>query len=323
MTVEEEATATPAGAQRVALCILTYQRPHGLAATLDACAALRVPDGWSVDLVVVDNDPEESARAVVDDARSRGVAVRYAAEHQRGIPFARNRAVAEASGATWLAFVDDDESPRPEWLEHIVEAQAVSGADVVLGPSVPTFDVEPPAWIRRGGFFERRGVAGADGPGAEIPYWYARTSGVLIRTDSITNLGPRPFDERLAASGGSDRALFESLAAAGARLAWAPDAVVVERVPGSRASLWWLLRRHFRIGNQRSLALVDAGASVPRRVLRAGRGARDVVVHLAVAAVRGPAERRVAALQRAACGAGLVAGAAGFVYQEYRRTHGA
>jgi glycosyltransferase involved in cell wall biosynthesis len=301
------------------LCITTYLRPDGLRAALDAVAALRVPPGWALDVVVVDNDAAGTGQAVVDAARARGLDVRYVVEPVRGISQVRNRAVAEAAGSTWLLFLDDDEAPAADWLERLVAVQQATDADVTIGPSVPTFEIDPPAWIRDGGFFERERFATGD----EIPFWHARTSGVLVRTSVFAPLGPRPFDEALALSGGEDRSFFARIHEAGGRFAWADDALVVETVPASRARLGWILRRAYRTGNSRSTSLLRVErAGLARRVKRVGRGVLDVGRGVGRALVATETPSRVRGLQLAANGAGLVAGALGVRYEEYRRVHG-
>ena len=123
------------------ICVTTYRRPVGLARLLDALAHVEVPAGWSFDVVVVDNDPEASARPVVEDAPERGgMAARYVLEPERGIAQVRNRALQECASAPWIAFIDDDEWPEPSWWRRLVEVQARTGADVVLGPSEPVFE---------------------------------------------------------------------------------------------------------------------------------------------------------------------------------------
>ena len=40
----------------------------------------------------------------------------------------------EARGR-WLAFIDDDEVPEPEWLAELLRVQRTCGADAVRGPA--------------------------------------------------------------------------------------------------------------------------------------------------------------------------------------------
>lgn len=304
-----------------AICVVTFKRPEGLTRLLESFRKLHCPDGLEVRVVVVDNDAAESAREVVDRcALVVPFPLSYAVEPERGLSRVRNTALRHAALSDWVAFIDDDEWPEPDWLERLVETQRQTGADVVLGPSVPWFDVPPPRWIQDGGFFERARFP----TGQRIPFWRARTSGVMIRGASLANLGSDPFDDRFGSVGGEDRVFFYQLEKNGARIIWVDEAVVNECVPASRANARWLVRRGYRTGDSRSLMLVLVeDGSLARRVKRTGRGMYEMAVGL-VALVTGCARThtRIAAVQRVAIGAGLIAGAAGVRYEEYRVVHG-
>jgi succinoglycan biosynthesis protein ExoM len=307
----------PQTARDATICVTTYKRPVGLARLLDAIARLEVPNGWDFDVVVVDNDPAGSARAVAESAV--GLNVRYVLEPERGISQVRNRAVAEATGTPWIAFLDDDEWPEPTWWRRLVDVQTASGADVVIGPSEPVFEEDPPAWIREGRFFERERFP----TGSVIPYWLARTSGVLIRRSAFAHLGAHPFDERCALSGGEDVRFFGMLDREGTRVVWVDDAIVNELVPATRSNAGWLLRRAFRTGNSRGVTLQLEGAGIWPRVRRVGRGLLDIGIGIVrtVSAANDKAGR-MRGVTHSALGVGLIAGAVGVRYDEYAVIHG-
>jgi glycosyltransferase involved in cell wall biosynthesis len=311
-------TPTPRDAT---ICITTYQRPRGLARLLDAIDELEIPRGWDFDVIVVDNDVEGSARPTVErfgTAATRTRDVRYVLEPARGIAQVRNRALAEANASTWVAFLDDDEWPEPTWWRRLVEVESETGADVVIGPSEPVFETDPPEWIREGRFFERERFP----TGTDLPSWRARTSGVLIRRSCFEKLGERPFDERHPLAGGEDVRFFKEVEDLGARIVWVDDAIVKEFVPATRSNAKWLLQRAFRIGNSRSVALLLDGASVSRRLKRVARGLVDIGIGLArLVAARSKAER-MTGVAHSALGLGLIAGAMGLRYDEYVIIHG-
>jgi glycosyltransferase involved in cell wall biosynthesis len=303
----------------VAVCALTYRRPAGLAALLDAFGRLDEP-GPSVSLrfVVVDNDEACSAEPIVASAAvSMRWPVEYVAEPRRGIAQARNRAIASANGADFVAFVDDDEIPPPGWLNHLLDVQRQTGASIVTGPVVPVFESSPPAWVTEGAFFHpRRFPTGT-------PIHYAATGNVLMVRDVFAQHEPA-FSESFGLSGGEDTHFFLRARLAGHRIVWADDAPVQETVPVSRVEVRWLVRREYRRGNTLSLCLRELRDSPMRRVRRVGQAAYRIgqgAVLLATAVVRGkPAA--VAGVQRIAFGAGLLTGLAGVRYEEYREVHG-
>lgn len=303
----------------VSLCVCTYRRPIGLRRLLDAVARIRTERVERLEIVVVDNDPDGSARATIDGMMdAMPFILRCVHEPRRGISFARNRAVAEADSASeWIAFLDDDEEPEAGWLDELLRVQAAFAADVVAGPVPPRFEAPAPRWILRGRFHEPPRHA----TGTVLPY--ADTGNVLVRA-SLFRVFPQPFAPSLALAGGEDTHFFLRVARAGHRIVWADEAVAWEWVPPSRVRLPWLLRRAFRRGNTWALLERDLDPSLRvlgMRVLRGGgRIARGAVL-MPVSLVRG--RHAIAETLRGICfGAGSLAGVAGYRYDEYRTTHG-
>jgi glycosyltransferase involved in cell wall biosynthesis len=310
---------TTATAVKIALCTVTYLRPAGLAQLLDAISRLHVEAGIDLRVLVVDNDPDGSARAVVDAHRSGPFPVDYVVEPQRGIAFARNRALASTTDVDLVGFIDDDEEPQPDWLDRLLEVWRATDAVVVVGPSIPEFPAGTPQWIIDGGFFDRKRFA----TGEVIEPGYARTSGVLISTAALRT--QPAFDTTYPFTGGEDSELFHRLAASGGHIVWSDDAHVVEHVPLSRANARWLLMRQYRIGNAQSLRFLPRGAAgVPRRARRVvGALARAAISTASLAGTVGKGrDAQVRKLQKATFAVGQAAGALGISYKEYRVVHG-
>ncbi|MDJ0848754.1 MAG: glycosyltransferase family 2 protein [Myxococcota bacterium] len=306
---------------KVDVCVVSYRRPQGLLRLLGGLQALRLPaPAPDVRIVVVDNDPAESARGPCAEAEGwLRFPLVYAVEKRRGIPQARNAALALAlERAEWVAFLDDDEVPDPDWLAALLRVSADTGADVVTGPCLPVFAEPPPAWIESGRLFERPRFA----TGTCLPT--AATNNVLASAAVLAGLD-RLFDERMALTGGSDDELFRRLAQRGGTIVWADEARVSEWVPASRATFAWLMRRQFRVGTATTLAerrLGKAPPSVAWHLAHAlwclARGGTRALA--ALPRGRGPA---VAELRLAAFAAGRLAGLLGVVHEEYRTLHGA
>jgi glycosyltransferase involved in cell wall biosynthesis len=305
---------------RVDVCIITYRRPDGLQRLLGGIQQLELPDpSVDVRVVVVDNDAEESARAVCTDAAGwLRQPLRYLVEKRRGIPQARNTAVAAAmDGADFVAFIDDDEVPDACWLSELLRIQASCGADAVAGPCRPVFEEAPPRWIARGGFFERPRHA----TGTRIAYAY--THNVLVSTRALACMEPL-FDEGMALTGSSDTEFFERFARQGHCIVWADGALVREWVPPTRTTLAWLLQRSFRVGT--TTTLIDRSRRQPPvracRVLLHGVwcGAKGGGLAL-LGLVRGRAGVTLG-LRLVATGLGRLVGLTGYTYEEYRTSHG-
>src|SRR5205823_6090125 len=132
-----------------------FARAEGLIRLLGSIASLELePSGQVLEkVVVVDNDAAGSARSVLESLNAYPWDLDYAVEPRRGVPFARNTAVARAEGTDFVAFIDDDEWAEPEWLAELLHVQSRTGADVVAGPVLPFFTEPPPPWLTKVNYF--------------------------------------------------------------------------------------------------------------------------------------------------------------------------
>lgn len=231
-----------AQAPDISVCICTFRRPGQLQALLTRLGEqLPVPGLPGCEIVVIDNDPAHSAHAVLDAAASH-LPLRYAHLPQANISAARNAAIRLARGR-WLAWIDDDELPEPEWLRELAQAQQAHEADVVFGPVLPVYPPQMAPWLRVGAYYERPRFP----TGTVIGISDARSGNVWIRAQVLARL-PGPFDESFGTTGGEDSLLFRQLQAQGLKLVWCDSAPVHEALPLDRAQPTWLLKRAYRIG---------------------------------------------------------------------------
>jgi GT2 family glycosyltransferase len=301
--------------------VATYLRPEGLQRLLEALASASLSTtAPTVDVVVIDNDPEGSARPVCENARDwLPFDLHYAIEKRRGIPQARNTAVAIATPlADFVVFTDDDVEPAPGWLAELLRVQALYRADVVAGPNPPRFLEEPPSWLTEGRFFDGQ----PRDTGAPIDT--AATCNVLVRCDVFKQMD-RLFDERLALHGWDDTEFFGRVARQGHRMVWAQDALAYECIPASRMTLRWLLQRSYRIANgmgSPELRCLE-GRTGPWILVNGLKCLARGAVNLALAvALRRSAAARVRALLKLASGAGWLTALLGLRYREYARVYG-
>ncbi|MFC1660015.1 glycosyltransferase [Gemmatimonadota bacterium] len=298
----------------VCICVATYKRPKGLARLLDGLQELRFErtPAPRIEVVVVDNDPGEAETRDIVDVPS-ALPIVHVVEPRRGISFARNAAVraTRAREADLMAFIDDDEVPDPDWMDELIRVMENEEADVVTGPVLPLFEVEPPKWIVRGRFFDLPRYS----TGETLDRAY--TNNVLFRV-SVLDGFPGPFNEERALSGGEDVELFLEIARAGYRIVWADGAIVREWNPASRLSASWILKRAFRVGN--TWGTLRPGLQ-PSFQIATREFAKGVLLFLP-SLVRGR-HAIITALRLMMRGMGYLAGKTGFRLEEYRRTHGA
>ena len=331
------------------IAMLTYRRndylaqviPELLAQADDVCDAQT-----TVSVLIVDNDPQAGARAVVEAARaalggeqpeaaeSSGAAdldavamsrLVYVHEPEPGIVAGRNRALSQAHGSDALVFIDDDEIPSPGWLKALVSTWRAQGCAAVTGPTPPTFEGDPSAWVVASGAFDSWEAA----DGAQVRS--ADTGNLLLDLAVVEGLGLR-FDPRYGLTGGEDSLFTRQLTRAGGVIRFAAGAVVTKRVPAARARRTWVLERSLRSGSSWArvridTAAPDGGASgrLARLRLRLGYGAKGLAkagidgARAGVARIRGdvPAQARYEVSSRG--GLGMVVGALGVHVREYGR----
>ena len=297
---------------KIAVCLITRMRDVGLRRALEGIAKQNLPpsDYSHLRVIVIDNDPDGSARCMCDKMRTTfRWKLDYYVEPNVGIPFARNLALSMAMATDDLVvFFDDDEVPLEDWLAQLLRVWRERSADVVFGPVSPYFPESVPEWVIRGHFFERENhqTGSVCSVGA--------TNNVLISVKMLRESRIR-FDEEYRFSGGSDWVFFSHVHKAGYRMLWAHEARVSEWIPKSRATVKWLARRHFRFGT-----LAARQQHLGARVVVIVRAVARIVFGICCA---GPflllgKHRSVQAIRWASYGLGLLNGALGGHFDEYR-----
>lgn len=255
-------------AESVALCIPTFRRPADLARLLAALPEVvetaraegRLGD---VVVIVVDNDESGSAEQTVREAP---VPVQYVVEAERGVVAVRNRALDEAAGRDVAVFIDDDETPADaRWLAALLRTRADFDATVVAGPVRTVTDEPLDPWIVAGGFFARAHRAGL---ATGSPITRAATNNLLLDLRFVEESGIR-FDPRFGRSGGEDSLFTSQLHAAGARMVWCAEALVLDHLPVARRTRTHAVDRTRGMANAGArVALVLAGSPGERAVVR-------------------------------------------------------
>nr|WP_258724055.1 glycosyltransferase family 2 protein [Cellulomonas sp. NS3] len=300
----------------------TFRRPRTLASALSEVVpqaeALAEALVGAVRVLVVDNDPDASARDFVTGHWSGRVEYRH--EPRPGLAAVRNRALDESAASDVLVFVDDDELPRDGWLAHLVDAWTRWGCAAVAGPAVKQLTRPVDPWVQASGFFAPRA---ARTTGAVVPG--AATNNLLLDLRVLRRLGLR-FDERFGTSGGEDTMLTRTLTARGETVRWCAEAVVDDPVPADRATRAWVLRRSYRTGTTWSRVHLALQPTVPgrfrARLALVARGTALLGLGAAQAltgSLTGSLVRRAHGELRAASGWGVLAGVAGRTYGEYAR----
>ena len=229
----------------IAIAVCTYKRPRYLARLLESFSQMIVPK--ETVFVIVDNDGDDPGIAELVHAFSEANSKRaeYVVEREPGISAARNTAfrTVRSLGARTMAMLDDAEWPPQLWLQALLLKREETGAKVIGGPVRPVFADVDERMRRHSRFWsvEADNLRGK-------PFVYC-TCNFLIDLDAASFLGDEPFDPAFGISGGGDTVFFRTLFNAGVPMAWSEDAYLHEEIPPGRATVGWLRKRRYRMGN--------------------------------------------------------------------------
>ena len=214
----------------------TYCRPKRLRVCLEAITGLQYPaDNFEV--IVVDDGSEVPPAAIVESYQSRLV-VRLVIQAHCGPAHARNVGVA-AAGGQYVAFVDDDCAPHPDWLRHLAAQFAVTPDYLLGGFTVNRL------------MSNRYSIASQD----LIDYLYSRFNGrpkgstfftsnnMALPINKFREIGG--FDKTFLWAAGEDRDFCDHWAHHGFGAAYVPDAIVYH---SHEMNFFGFLRQHFRYG---------------------------------------------------------------------------
>ena len=250
----QDSIVNPGTVRDVDVCACTFRR----ASVVDLLASLAklVTPGWRMRVIIADNDDQPSAREAVERAfATLGLNGLYVHAPARNISVARN-ACLNAARAPLVAFIDDDETARPDWLANLITRHEATQASVVFGRVKAIYAADAPAWMPAADMHSNAPPI-RDG---KLRGGY--TCNVLFRRDVV---GALRFDPAYGRTGGEDIIFFEQLERSGVTMSFADDAVVDEPVVSARSNLQWLKTRAYRGGQ--ILGLIDIRNGKPKTVL--------------------------------------------------------
>jgi len=218
------------------IIIPTYHRPRQLTRCLEALEQLDL-HGAEFEVVVVDDgspDAEGVAAALKTDFPSLDLT--FILQQHGGPARARNRG-AEAASGHWLAFLDDDCRPAPDWLGRLDEALDGGNGRLAGGRVVNALPDNRCAEATQalmtylyGYYFE-----------AQRPFF--ASCNMALERQRFLELGG--FDTKFPLAGGEDREFCRRCRRQGLELVYAAGAVVHHH---HALTLRSFLRQHFNYG---------------------------------------------------------------------------
>ena len=303
------------------ICICTHDRPEDVRACLAGLAAQSVPTG-GLDILVIDSgSPPASATALAVLVVSHPGA-RLIRLDAPGLSAARN-AGAAAAAAPWIAYLDDDAVPAPDWAEAALAAIATAGAGpgpppgLIGGRVLPAWEAPLPSWWPP----RLRGVLSIvehEGQGAygtpELPAGLEPCgANMLVHGPALRTVGgfSLAIGRRGAALLSDEEVhLARRLRDAGHLPRYDSRLVVHHRIRAARLTPAWLLSRlrWQGVSAVRTRVLLGEAGSVWREVPR--RAAVATLYAPAVLACGGPGTRLIGARWRFAYALGFLSEAA-------------
>ena len=170
-----------------------------LASCLDSLACQMMDGDHYISIVVVDNEEApNNQRAVAAFAAICLFPVYYVHEPRRGIAFARNAVLHKslATGADWIAFIDDDETAEMDWIAALM-ADEYRTIPVLMGRRIMVYPDEVSFWAP-----ELRTKRHFEGQRTKTAYTHNVRFSIELVRDGLR------FNERLGLMGGEDQEFF-------------------------------------------------------------------------------------------------------------------
>lgn len=300
----------------IVICIPTYKRPQGLQKLLGSIAQCSFDPALlkRIEIVVVDNDAERSALAVVEQFKTEWngrLPVYYYSYLYKGLAHVRNELLRKALALQpdFIVFVDDDEYVTPAWLLELVHTILHNQSDSARGPVIAKLSEQTPPAISW--FFRRESFRNNE----QLSTW--TTGNLIIRRESLQRHNIW-FDHRFNRTGSEDGYFGVQMSKKGATIHWAANAVAYEVIPKSRANLRWLVKRTFRLSSTfvYILLLEKQYIRLGRKLLVSGLYILLGLPALLLTAL--PGKRKYWGVVKLAEGAGGFAGLLTIRYPEYK-----
>lgn len=235
---------------RFSVIIPTYGRPERLRQCLAGLAAMNY-DSKEFEVIVVDDGSPEPVEPVVHSLQDR-LALTSLRQENAGPASARNLGAQHARG-DWLAFLDDDCIPQPDWLQQL-EKEAHRSPGAMLGGVTANgcpeniFAAANEVLLNAViGWLQRH----------DSPLQFFPSNNLALSASDFHNIGG--FDGRMHLAGGEDREFCARWIASGRPLATAAGARIDHFHP---QTLKGFLSMHFRYGRGAALlhSLQNTGA---------------------------------------------------------------
>lgn len=229
----------------ILLSCCTCKRPKMLNETLESVFNLHLPADIKTEVLIVDNDSEQSAKNTVSAWQNKGITIHYIVELERGIAFARNKVLNEAIklNSSHILFFDDDEVLTPDCLiNHINLYNTNKDAYISSGPTVNKFMENFPKYITRHLVFKQNYTKKTGQQKEDC------ACGNVFFPVSVAKDYNLRFSTEYKYMGGEDGDFFYRASNLGFNIIWNKEAVIEEMVSKERANIPYILKKCYYNG---------------------------------------------------------------------------
>ncbi len=248
---------------RVTVAICTWNRAALLDQTFGRLQCLRIPDGVTWELIVVNNNSTDDTEAVIARHTSK-LPLRPLFQPKQGLSNARNCVLDHAEGSL-LLWTDDDVLVDPDWLASAVDTFMRYGANAaaVGGPVEPWFLVEAEPALLEAFPILRMGFCGVEHGTEECTladHQEILGANMAFRMDAIRGLR---FNPQLGRNGnwqgmGEDSEYVRRLRQRGGTVYWSPKMRLKHYVDPKCMTLEYLTKFYEAMGET---AVRESGTS--------------------------------------------------------------
>lgn len=240
----------------ITIAICTYNGAERIPDVLDALNLQQETEHLTWEVLVIDNASQDHTHEVVQqyaDQDNGKYLLRYVFESQKGLAFARNRAVLEARG-NLVAFLDDDNIPAANWILKATEfAQKSPKVGAFGGKIKGQFEAPPPK------DFNKIAVFLAILDRGEVAHCYTPQRGVLppgaglvVRRQTWLDNNPQKAlltgRTQTSLMAGEDLEVLAHIQKVGWEIWYTPEMVIHHKIPQSRLEEEYLLKLVWGIG---------------------------------------------------------------------------
>jgi glycosyltransferase involved in cell wall biosynthesis len=308
--------------KKVTIAVITYKRPKSLARLIESLknqTLISSPGKYRVNILIVDNDGTGENKKVIDKAKADSpFPIKMVTEKNKGLSFARQKAIKETKKEDALIFIDDDEVAGPDWLDSFLKTWTLLGVHVLAGPVTAIMPAKSPAWATSLIYsHDRTGETG-------YLTHHAYTNNSLVSREAIDAVDPA-FPPEFNTTGCEDTYFYMRLAQLGYPSVFCKEARVFEFVPESRVKLSWLLQRSYRIGSCQTMINKQLFGIPRATILLLGHSSINLlrcIKQVALGCLFCQTNRIATGFRHFSATAGMIAGYFNLTYKEYDTTHG-